>query len=225
MATVTVVPARTSRAARGGDGRDTPYQQARVAGRQALREAVLGCAGRILATEGPASLTMRRMAEEIGASTTVIYGIFEDKNEIIDAIVTAGHKALRAQLDAIPESVEPLERLASTGRVYREVGLSDPARYQLMFGSTIPGYEPSAAARVAARESFDSLAGAVRACIDAGVIKRSADPQFVAEVLIAAAHGAVSLEITGHFEDPSRADERFALLLAGALSPFRRDQR
>jgi AcrR family transcriptional regulator len=205
-------------------GRETPYQQARDAGRTALRQAVLEAAGRLLSAEGPASLTMRRIAEQIGASTTVLYGIFDDKNAIIDAMVTEGHKALRARLDAIPDTLTPVEHLAATGRGYREAALADPARYQLMFGSTIPGYERSATARAAAQESFDPLLAAVRGCIDAGIISRSADARFVAEILVAAAHGAVSLELTGHFDDPARADERFAVLTAAALRPFLADQ-
>jgi AcrR family transcriptional regulator len=174
----------------------------------------------LLAAEGPTSLTMRRIAEEIGASTTVLYRLFEGKNGIVDAMVTDGHNALRGRLEEIPNSMEPFDRLAATGRAYREAALADPARYQLMFGSTIPGYVRSGTAREAARGSFDVLAAAVQDCIDAGVIARSEDPRFVAEILVAAAHGAVSLELAGHFEDQSRSDERFAVLSAASVRPF-----
>jgi hypothetical protein len=47
-----------------------------------------------------------------------------------------------------------------------------------------------------------------------------ADPQFVSEILIAAAHGAVSLELSGHFEDATRAAERSSVLSAASLQPF-----
>lgn len=209
----------------GGDRREpeTPYERARGVGKAALQQAVLETAGRLLATEGPAALTMRRIAEEIGASTTVLYGSFAGKNEIIDAMVIEGHNALRARLDEIPRSLAPLDRLAATGRVYREAALADPARYQLMFGSTIPGYEMSPAARAAAQGSFGALEEAVRACIDAGVIKSTVEARFVAEILVAAAHGAVSLELAGHFDDPSRAGERFSVLSAASVRPFLAD--
>jgi len=177
----------------------------------------------LLALEGPSALTMRRIADDIGASTTVLYNIFDGKSGIIDAMVIAGHEALRSRLEAIPASDEPFARLAASARVYREVALDDPARYQLMFGNLLPGYQPSRSAREAARLSFAALAGIVQECIDAGVLVKTADPEFVAEILTAAAHGAVSLELAGHFPDSTRSDERFAVLSAASVQPFLAD--
>jgi hypothetical protein len=47
--------------------------------------------------------------------------------------------------------------------------------------------------------------------MDAGAL-RPGDPQAVAEVLWAAVHGVVSLELAGHFPDPGTAAERFGTL-------------
>jgi AcrR family transcriptional regulator len=189
-------------------------------GREALRDTVLKAANELLAVEGASALTMRRIADHIGSSTTVLYNVFDGKNGIIDAMVIAGHDSLRARLEAIPESEEPFARLAATGRIYRDAALDDPARYQLMFGNAVPGYQPSRRARQAAKLSFDALAAVVQQCIDAGVLVKTADAQFVAEILTAAAHGAVSLEIAGHFGDATRADERFAVISAASVRPF-----
>jgi AcrR family transcriptional regulator len=198
----------------------TPYQQARDTGRQALRDAVLKAAGELLAAEGAGALTMRRIAEDIGSSTTVLYTIFDSKNGILDAMVQAGHEELRARLEAIPSDEAPFERLSETGRVYRAFALQDPARYQFLFGSAIPGYRRSQDAVAAARSSFDALANVVRVCQRTGIISRSTDAAFVSEILIAAAHGAISLELSGHFDDPRRADERFSVLSAASCAPF-----
>jgi AcrR family transcriptional regulator len=200
--------------------RTTPYEKARRAGRDALRDAVLQAAADLLALEGAGALTMRRIADHIGASMTVLYTIFDSKSGILDAMSRAGHDALRDALAAIPASDQPLARLAATGTAYREIALADPARYQLMFGNAVPGYQPSQLARDAAKASFDALVAVVRECRKAGVLKRSADPGFVAEILIAAAHGAVSLELSGHFDDANLADERFSVLCGAALAPF-----
>jgi AcrR family transcriptional regulator len=181
---------------------------------------VLQAAGDLLALEGAGALTMRRIADHIGSSTTVLYNVFDGKHGIIDAMVREGHDALRARLEAIPESGDSFTRLAASATAYRDAALADPSRYQLMFGNAIPGYQPSESARDAARASFEALADLVRDCIDAGVLRKDADAQFVAELLIAAAHGAVSLELSGHFEDPARAQERFQALSAAAVRPF-----
>jgi len=219
---VKIVAHRATRAAGAASrtAQATPYQRARDAGRAALRDAVLKSAGNLLAAEGPGALTMRRIAELVGSSTTVLYSVFDGKFGIVDAVVAEGHKALLARLEEIPDELEAFERLAASGRAYREAGRADPALYQLMFGSTIPGYRQGGTARAAAQASFAALASIVQECIDAGVIEASADPRFVAEILIAAAHGAVSLELAGHFDDPARADERFAVLSAASVQPF-----
>jgi AcrR family transcriptional regulator len=200
--------------------RRTPYQLARDAGRQALRDAVLKAASELLAAEGAGALTMRRIAEDIGSSTTVLYTIFDSKNGILDAMAQAGHEALRASLEAIPGELPPFERLAETARVYRRFALHDPARYQFLLGSAIPGYRRSPSALAAVRSSFDALADVVRECQRARIITRSADAAFVSEILIAAAHGAISLELSEHFEDPARADERFLVLTTASCAPF-----
>lgn len=198
----------------------TPYQRARDAGRQALADAVLHAAGELLMREGASALTMRRIADHIGSSTTVLYSLFDGKNGIVDAMVRVGHETLRARLLDIPASDDAMGRLAETGRVYRSVALEDPARYQLMFGNAIPGYQPSEAARQARMASFGALVSAVQDVIAAGGFAKSVDPEFAAEVLIASAHGAVSLELSGHFDDGERADKRFAAVTAASVQPF-----
>jgi AcrR family transcriptional regulator len=212
------------RSAKPGSGspnaaKATPYQRARDAGRQALAETVLRAAGELLMLDGAGGLTMRKIADHIGASTTVLYSVFDSKNAIIDAMVQAGHDGLRSRLLSLPDS-DPMRRLAAAAHAYRHAALEDSGRYGLMFGNSLPSYQPSEAARQAAAASFDTLASFVAEAMKAGALTPSADPAFVAEVLIASAHGAVSLELSGHFDDGERADERFAAVTAASITPF-----
>jgi hypothetical protein len=55
--------------------------------------------------------------------------------------------------------------------------------------------------------------------MDAGALVPG-DPRVVAEVLWAAVHGSVSLELAGHFPDPATAAERFQTLTGAAIGPF-----
>src|SRR3954453_13701890 len=98
---------RTRRATARQRSRSSRYERARDVGREALRDAVLQTAGDLLALEGPGALTMRKIADHLGASTTVLYTVFDGKNGIIDAMVHQGHELLRDGVESIPEEDEP----------------------------------------------------------------------------------------------------------------------
>ena len=50
----------------------TPYRRAYESGRAAQRRLLLDAASRLLESEGPQALTMRRLAGEVGCSTSVL---------------------------------------------------------------------------------------------------------------------------------------------------------
>jgi hypothetical protein len=61
----------------------------------------------------------------------------------------------------------------------------------------------------------------VRACIDEGLF-RPEDPRFIAQVLTAAAHGAVSLELSHYLWTNAEAEQRYGTLTAAAAQAFAR---
>jgi AcrR family transcriptional regulator len=199
-------------------GEPTPYQLAQRSGQEVLRRALLDGASRLLVAEGPGALTMRRVAGAVGCSTTVLYTLFGGKEGLADALYREGFERLRRRLEAVAED-EPLARLRALAHAYRANALAEHAYYGVMFQQAIPGFRPAAASLAAAGASLDVLAGAVRAAMDAGGL-RPGDPQAVAEVLWAAVHGVVSLELAGHFPDPRAAEDRFRTLASAAILPF-----
>ena len=196
----------------------SPYELAQRQGQDVLRRALLDAASRLLVTEGPQALTMRRVAAAVGCSTTVLYTAFGSKEGLADALFLEGFQRLRRRLEAVPSGGDPLARLRALADAYRDSALESRSYYGVMFQQAIPGYRPSAASLATAAASLEVLTDAVRACMDAGVLNPG-DPRAVAEVLWAAVHGAVSLELAGHFPDPEVAAERFRTLAAAAL-PF-----
>jgi AcrR family transcriptional regulator len=162
---------------------------------------VLDAASRLLLAEGPQALTMRRVAGAVGCSTTVLYTAFGSKDGLADALFREGFERLRRHLEAVAPGGDPLARLRALADAYRNSALESPSYYGIMFQQAIP----------------------VRACMDAGVL-RAGDPRAVAEVLWAAVHGAVSLELAGHFPDPEVAADRFRTLATAAATPFLADR-
>jgi AcrR family transcriptional regulator len=158
---------------------------------------------------------MRRIAEHAGCSTTVLYTMFGGKDGIAEAIFREGFDRFRRRLEDVPRDSDPLRRLVALGEAYRENALAERSYYGVMFLGAIPGFEPSPAAVAAARMTLEVLAAQVQLCIDAGLL-RPADSWEVAEVLWAAAHGAVSLELAGHFADETTAASRFRTLAVAA---------
>lgn len=181
-------------AAKPADG--TPYAQAYEAGRESRRQLLLDAASRLLESEGPEALTMRRVAGEVGCSTSVFYSMFAGKAGVAEALWCEGFERLHAELAAV-EDDEPLARLTAMGQAYRACALANPSYYAVMFSRPIPGFKPSPEAYEVSLRPLRLLTEAVAGCVAAGVF-RPVDPAHAARVLWAASHGAVSLELAGY---------------------------
>ncbi|MGH8776486.1 MAG: TetR/AcrR family transcriptional regulator [Jiangellaceae bacterium] len=195
----------------------TPYAAAAAAGKHALRTLVLDTASRLLESEGPDALTMRRIASDVGCSTTVLYTMFGGKAGIAEGLWLEGFGRLAAALGRAT-GPDALARLAAIGRAYRDNALANRSYYAVMFQRPIPGFEPSAEAYATSLRPLQVLVDAVADCIDAGVF-RPGDSRHIAGVLWAATHGAVSLELAG-YEGAVDAQPRFDNLCAAAAAWF-----
>jgi AcrR family transcriptional regulator len=196
---------------------DSTYGRAYAAGPPAVRRLVLDAASRLLEAEGPEALTMRRIAAEAGCSTSVLYTMFGGKPGVAEGLWREGFDRLRQAMERV-EADDPLGRLTALGQAYRASALANRPYYAVMFQRPIPGFEPSAEAYADSLRPLGILVDAVADCIRAGLF-RPADPDHVAGVLWAAAHGAVSLELAG-YEGASDAQARFQDLLAAAAAWF-----
>ncbi len=72
-----------------------------------------------------------------------LYSYFDSKHAIYDAMFLQGNLELLARYEALPEAEEPVEGLRAGGRLFVQFGVEDPARAQLLFLRTIPGFQPS----------------------------------------------------------------------------------
>ena len=91
------------------------------------REALLKAASRIVADEGVAQLTMRRLAAEVGATTSAIYALFGSKQEVVRALHRQGFEHLIERLSRADPG------LASLAYAYRAAALEQPDLYRVMF--------------------------------------------------------------------------------------------
>src|SRR5918998_3534570 len=99
-----------------------------------LSRAILDAAASLFLEQGYEGLSMRQIAERIGYSATTIYRYYEDKDDLLFAIVREGFLRFGKQLaKAAASSDDPRARLAALGNAYIEFGLRNPVYYRLMF--------------------------------------------------------------------------------------------
>ena len=83
------------------------------------REALLAAAHDLLATEGPAALTVRRIAAAAGVSTMNVYSRFGGKDGVLDELFIHGFQRMSDEMADAPTSDDPIEDLMACGRAYR----------------------------------------------------------------------------------------------------------
>ncbi len=191
-----------------------------------LQTAILETAWRQIAASGAASLSLRAIARALGITAPAIYNYFPDRDALVTALIIEAYTSFgdcqRAARDSVP--AEDLEgRLRATGQAYRHWALTYPERYQLIFGTPIPGYvAPFEQTFPAATRAFGVIVSVVEALRAAGKLKAAPFPQAVpgqesafglwksyageanffslsiAVLIWARVHGLVSLEIAGN---------------------------
>jgi AcrR family transcriptional regulator len=163
---------------------------------EALRIRLLDTAAALLSSEGPDALSLRRLAAEAGTSTSAVYALFGGKPGILRGLFIEAFTRFGAYLDQVKPSGDPLADLLALGHAYRASALADQHLYAVMFGSPVPGFEPTPQDYAHAEATFVPLLDTVRRAIAAGLL-RDADPGLVATALWANVHGLVSLELRG----------------------------
>jgi AcrR family transcriptional regulator len=106
----------------------TPYHHGQ------LRQALLDSARALVAEGGLEALTLRAVARRIGVSTAAPYHHFQNRAEVIQALVLENFLHLdAASRQALEGLEEPLVKLQALGRTYVGYAVEHPADFRLMF--------------------------------------------------------------------------------------------
>jgi AcrR family transcriptional regulator len=202
---------RKSAAAQGA----IDFRQAQEALRDTVRQGMLDAATRLLTEEGPSALTVRRVAEAVNCSTTLLYTLFGGKDGLANELYLEGFARLKAEFATATAQAakkkgaqDGLAPLLLHARVYRDYARRNPSYYMVMFGDAIAGFVPPVESRKQAWESLAALIDTFAAAMQNGTLPPS-NPTAAARLLWAAMHGAVSLELKGYYLKTERADELF----------------
>lgn len=168
----------------------------------ARRGEILEAAQRIFVECGYEGATIRKIADEVGVSSTALYMHFRDKSEILHEICEGAFDSLRKNHVAIIERPIPArEKVRAILEAFMDFGFDNPNAYSLVF-LTRPSEAQEGAVNVAQRLGKDVFAifqGCVDELADEGRLKT--DPKIAGQTLWAGCHGIVALIITKPYFD------------------------
>jgi AcrR family transcriptional regulator len=191
-----------------------------------LQEAIKETAWKQIADSGAAALSLRAIARDLKITAPALYNYFPDRDAlvtalIIDAYTSFGDSQIEAR-DALPME-NMIGRMRAVGVAYRKWAHTYPQRYQLIFGTPIPGYDaPLMEVLPSAARSLSASVSVIEQLRVAGKLNVNSFPQVKAEykesfevwkgyggnvdilslsvamVIWSRVHGIVSLEISGN---------------------------
>jgi AcrR family transcriptional regulator len=195
------------------------YNAVRDQNQDALRRSVIASAESLLLSQGAAAVTVRRVAQQISCSTTVIYNLFGSKDGLSNALYRDGCDLLHAALIAAPHQGNPTRYLADLGWAYWDFAERHPQYYTLMFSGALPEFTPSPASLQDVATAIGVVVSVLEGYRSQGVLITD-DVQQTAMMIWASLHGVIQLFFAGHLGDARMAKatyERTLITIIGAL--------
>lgn len=191
-----------------------------------LHDAIKETAWKQIAEFGAPALSLRAIARELKITAPAIYNYFPNRDALVTALIIEAYKSFGdSQLearDAVRHS-DIRGRMKAIGIAYRNWAHTYPQRYQLIFGTPIPGYEaPLMEVLPSAARSLSALVSVVEQLRVAGKLNVRSFPEVkreykvsfetwkkyggdvdllsmsVAMLIWSRVHGIVSLEIANN---------------------------
>ncbi|MEY2398542.1 MAG: hypothetical protein QOJ00_1716 [Actinomycetota bacterium] len=122
---------------------DIPKRDRRSERREATRAEIVEAAWELCRADGLAALSLRDVARRVGMQAPSLYSYFASKNDIYDAMFAQGVQEFVAAEPDVSATRCLREALRLLAHYFVTFCTEDPARYQLLFQRTIPGFEPS----------------------------------------------------------------------------------
>jgi AcrR family transcriptional regulator len=156
-------------------------REARVAG-------IVECAWKLAREHGIAGVSLHALARDVGIRQPSLYGYFDSKDALYDAMFSDGNRQLIERLGALTLSRDPRVALKQWLRAFADFALEDPARYELLFQRHIPGFTPSTTSYALAEDVLNGAYSVMRA---AGVTQ-----QGDIDCLVAVAAGIIEAQLS-----------------------------
>ena len=193
-----------------------------------------------MAEHGPAQLSLRAVAREMGVVSSAVYRYFASRDDLLTALLVDSYDEFGAAVEAADRGVRRSDftgRWRAVASAMRRWALDHPADYALLFGTPVPGYAaPQDTIGPASR--YTTVLLRLLADINAAGIRHPArlprtlradlanlpalmgleieeSSVVVGMAAWATVHGAINLELFGHLRNVvERTDEWFEAVVA-----------
>jgi AcrR family transcriptional regulator len=121
----------------------TDAQGVRARVRRELTSEILDAARRQLAAVGPAALSLRAVARDMGMVSSAVYRYFPSRDDLLTALIVSAYDDLGAVAEQAETEIrrgDLLGRWRAVCRAVRTWAVDHPHEYALLFGTPVPGY-------------------------------------------------------------------------------------
>jgi AcrR family transcriptional regulator len=119
-------------------------QTARAIAREQLTTAILQTAREQLATVGPAQLSVRAVARQVGMVSSAVYRYFPSRDELLTELLIICFDEVGDQVEAAEAAVvdrtDYLGRWLAMAHAFHDWATAHPYDFALLYGSPVPGY-------------------------------------------------------------------------------------
>ena len=183
------------------------------------RGEILRAAERIFIAEGYQGATIRKIADEVGVSSTALYMHFRDKDEILLEICdNAIAKLLKSNSEIATRPIDAVSRVRLMLDAYMSFALENPNAYQLVFcgHSGLVSEDKQMVTEALGDRCYDIFVGTVREIGATGRL-RTGTVESAAQAMWAACHGLVALLLTKPKFHWAPTEELRGVMLDGLL--------
>lgn len=119
-------------------------QTARAIARAQLNEAILRSAREQLATVGPAQLSLRAVARQVGIVSSAVYRYFPSRDDLLSELLVicfdeVGERVEKAEAQ-VTDRNDYLGRWLAISHTFHDWAREHPYDFALLYGSPVPGY-------------------------------------------------------------------------------------
>ncbi|TQS93138.1 TetR/AcrR family transcriptional regulator [Arthrobacter sp. TS-15] len=162
-----------------------------------------------LAVHGAAALSLRAVARDLGVVSSAVYRYVENRDELLTLLLIDAYNELGDEVDQAVESVPDQDyagQFTALAKAVRAWAIREPARYALLFGSPVPGYQaPGERTTVPGTRVIVRLVGIFDAAYRAGALATEVTPAVVIPPALAEDLSAIRAEMNLAAPDASLA--------------------